>query len=59
MSFVKVVYFSAVSWVNPLTPRSDQHETSSYNILTLSSKQVNSNLSAGSCYHDVKPSSHN
>ena len=59
MSFVKVLYFSAVSWVNPLTPRSDQHETSSYNILTLSSKQVNSNLSAGSCYHDVKPNSHN
>ena len=59
MSFVKGVYFSAVSWVNPLTPRSDQHETSSYNILTLSSKQVNSNLSAGSCYHDVRPNSRN
>ena len=62
MSFVKVVYFSAVSWVNPLTPRSDQHETSPYNILTLSSKQVmriNSNLSAGSCYLDVRPNSRN
>ena len=28
------------NYLNPLTPRSDQHETSPYNILTLSSKQV-------------------
>ena len=26
--------------LNPLTPRSDQHKTSPYNIFTLSSKQV-------------------
>ena len=29
-----------VSWLNPLTPRSDWHVTSPYNIETLSSKQV-------------------
>ena len=28
------------TYLNPLTPRSDQHGTSPYNILTLSSKQV-------------------
>ena len=31
---------SASTGLNHLTPRSDQHETSPYNILTLSSKQL-------------------
>ena len=30
----------SIKQINPSTSRSDQHETSPYNILTLSSKQV-------------------
>ena len=38
LKFTSVSYFHIP--FNPLTPRSDQHETSPYNILTLSSKQL-------------------
>ena len=46
--------------INPLTPCSDQHETSPYNTFTLSSKQVMRifKLTGSSCYLDLTPNSH-
>ena len=45
---------------NPLTPRSDEHVTSPYNILTSPAKSLweYSNLSIRSQYLDLTPSSH-
>ena len=66
-SWAKKIYVSVVilggafGWVNPLTPRSDWHATSPYNIHTLSSKQVMRilKLIRRSFYLDLTPNSRN